>query len=186
MALCLRRVAGAAEASCRRQLRDGRRRMARVTALVRGLERLMRQLWIGSRVTRRAVAAGGVVVAVTILALGLCRRQRERDWRRVTFQTRAFGVHRVKKIHRPRTRIVAGHCHRHRRVLDGHVLVLLVARRAAARRRGLMVADRAAARRLECQAANPGPGHMTYEARKLCVPRVRERVGGGRRRPRER
>jgi len=83
----------------------------------------------------------------------------------------------MKEINRPRLGLVTRHCHGHRRALHRHVLVRPVARRAIARSGRLVVADGATTGRFECQAANSGPGLMTYEARKLCVPRVREGVG---------
>jgi len=120
-------MAGAAETPRRRQLCDRRRSVTRVAALVRSFERPMRRLRLGNRVTRRAVAANCVVVAVAILALRLRRRDRARDWRVMARQTSALLVHRVEKVYRPRTRLMARHLHRHRRVLRGRVLVRLMA-----------------------------------------------------------
>ena len=68
----------------------------------------MRKLRLGNRVTRRAVAANCVVVAVAILALCLRRRDRARDWSVMARQTSALLVHRVKEIYRPRTGLMAG------------------------------------------------------------------------------
>jgi len=71
VALRLRRVAGAAETSCRCQLRDRRRCVARIAALVRGLQGPMCKLRVGDPVTSRAVAANRMVVGVAIPALCL-------------------------------------------------------------------------------------------------------------------
>jgi len=125
--LRLGRMAGAAETARRRKLRDSRGRVACVAALVRGFQCPMRKLRLGNCVTRRAVAANGVVFAVAILALSLRRRNRARDWSVMARQTSALLVHRVEKIYRARTRLMARHLHRHRRVLRGRILVRLVA-----------------------------------------------------------
>jgi len=63
--------------------------------------------------------------------------------------------------------------------------VVAMARSAARRRRRLMMADVTAARTLERQATQSGSSLMADEARKLCVPRVREGVRWCRGTPRD-
>jgi len=107
------RVAGAAERARGRQLGDGRRRVARVAPLMRHLERCVRRLRVGRRVTARARAALGVVIGVAVLALRDCRCRRERDGRGVTVHALFHRMARVHEVDGSRLGRMTGHHHRH-------------------------------------------------------------------------
>jgi len=109
----LLRVAGAAERARGRQLSDSSRRMARVAPLVRHLERRVRRLRVGRRVTARARAARVMVIGVAVLALRDCRCRRERDGRGMTVHALFHRVARVHEVDGARPRRMTGHRHGH-------------------------------------------------------------------------
>src|SRR5262245_35260512 len=93
----LRRVARAAERARRRQLRNGRGGVARVASLVRDLERRMSGFWVGELVAARAGTSLGVMLVVTVLALGDRRRRGERDRSSVALDALPIGMARMQK-----------------------------------------------------------------------------------------